>query len=148
MLAFYWTIDGPRIIQSFLLLIPQGQRESISELISSMESRVSFYIAGQGVLCLVIGILSLLAYLLIGLPNVLVLALIAGVMEAVPMVGPLLGAIPAALVALSIAPTKAGLGHHRYNYDSAVGKQPACAARHAEGGGGQSVRHPTGIVCL
>lgn len=105
-LAFYWTLEGPRIIQSFLLLVPQGQRESISELISAMETRVGFYIAGQGILCLVIGIMALVAYLLIGLPNALVLALMAGVLEAVPMVGPLLGAIPAALVALSIAPDK------------------------------------------
>ena len=105
-LAYYWTLDGPRTIQSFLLMIPQNQRESISELISTMEARVGFYIAGQGLLCLVIGIMALLAYLLIGLPNALVLALIAGVLEAVPMIGPLLGAIPAALVALSIAPDK------------------------------------------
>jgi len=106
MLAFYWTLEGPRIIQSFLLLIPQDQRESISELISAMETKVSYYIAGQGFLCLIIGILALLAYLLIGLPNALVLALMAGVLEAVPMIGPLLGAIPAALVAISIAPGK------------------------------------------
>jgi predicted PurR-regulated permease PerM len=50
--------------------------------------------------------MALVAYLLIGLPNALVLALVAGVMEAVPMVGPLLGAVPAALVALSIAPDR------------------------------------------
>ena len=105
-LAYYWTLDGPRTIQSFLLLIPQDQRESISELISAMETKVGFYIAGQGLLCLVIGIMALLAYLLIGLPNALVLALMAGVLEAVPMIGPLLGAIPAALVALSIAPDR------------------------------------------
>jgi len=105
-LAFYWALDGPRTIQSFLLLVPQDQRESISELISTMETKVGFYIAGQGILCLVIGILALLAYLLIGLPNALVLALVAGVLEAIPMIGPLLGAIPAALVALSIAPDK------------------------------------------
>jgi len=61
---------------------------------------------GQGILCMVIGIMALLAYLLIGLPNALVLALIAGVLEAVPMIGPLLGAVPAALVALSIGPDK------------------------------------------
>ena len=42
-LTFYWTLDGPRIIKSFLLLIPQDQRESISELISAMESKVGFY---------------------------------------------------------------------------------------------------------
>ena len=105
-LAFYWTLEGPRIIQSFLLVVPQIQRESISDLISAMESKVGLYMVGQGLLCMVIGIMALLAYLLIGLPNALVLALIAGVLEAVPMVGPLLGAIPAALVALSIAPGK------------------------------------------
>jgi predicted PurR-regulated permease PerM len=106
LLAFHWTLDGPRTIQSLLLLVPKGQRESSRELITSMETKVGFYIAGQGVLCLVIGIMALVAYLLIGLPNVLVLALLAGVMEAVPLIGPLVGAIPAALVALSIAPAK------------------------------------------
>ncbi|MEJ2352913.1 MAG: AI-2E family transporter, partial [Anaerolineales bacterium] len=106
LLAFHWTLDGPRPIRSWLLLVPKGQRESISELISAMETKVGSYIAGQGILCLVIGILALVAYLLIGLPNALVLALVAGVLEAVPMIGPLLGAIPAALVALSIAPVK------------------------------------------
>ena len=105
-LALYWALDGPRIIQSFLLLVPQERRESISQLISAMEIKVGFFIAGQGVLCLVIGIMSLVAYLLIGLPNALVLAVVAGVLEAVPMIGPLVGAIPAALVALSIAPVK------------------------------------------
>jgi predicted PurR-regulated permease PerM len=87
-------------------LIPQDRRESINKLISAMETKVSSFIAGQGVLCLIIGILALVAYLLIGLPNALVLALIAGIMEAIPMIGPLLGAAAAGLVALSIAPVK------------------------------------------
>ena len=105
-LAFYWTLNGPRIIQSYLLLIPQNQRESLSELFSAMENKVGLYMVGQGFLCIVIGLMALVAYLLIGLPNALVLALIAGVLEAVPMIGPFLGAVPAALVALSIAPGK------------------------------------------
>ncbi len=106
LLAVHWTLDGPRTIQSLLLLIPKGQRQGIGELISAMESKVGYYIAGQGVLCLVIGIMALVAYLIIGLPNALLLALVAGLMEAVPLVGPLLGAIPAAVIALSIAPSK------------------------------------------
>jgi predicted PurR-regulated permease PerM len=106
LLAYHWALDGPRTIQSLLQLIPKEHRDSSRELITSMESKVGFYIAGQGFLCLVIGVMALVAYLLIGLPNVLVLALLAGVMEAVPLVGPLLGAIPAGLVALSIAPSK------------------------------------------
>lgn len=71
-----------------------------------MESKVGFFIAGQGVLCLMIGSISLISYTLIGLPDALLLAILAGVLEAVPIVGPLLGAIPAAAVALSIAPSK------------------------------------------
>jgi predicted PurR-regulated permease PerM len=106
LLTFYWTLDGPRTIRSLLLLVPKGQRESMNELISAMETKVGFYIAGQGVLCLVIGVMALAAYLLIGLPNALVLAVLAGVLEAVPMIGPLLGAVPAALVALSLSPMK------------------------------------------
>lgn len=105
-LTFYWTLDGPRILKALLLLIPQDRRESLGDLILVMETKLGLYIAGQGVLCLAIGILALIAYSLIGLPNAFVLALAAGVLEAVPMVGPLLGAIPAALVALSIAPDR------------------------------------------
>ncbi len=105
-LAFYWTLDGPQTIRLFLLLLPQSKREGIRELISAMETRMSYYVAGQGVLCLLIGMMALSTYLLIGLPHALVLALMAGVLEAVPMIGPILGVVPAALVALSVAPEK------------------------------------------
>jgi predicted PurR-regulated permease PerM len=106
LLAFYWTLYGSRTIQSLLRLVPTGQRERIRGLVAAMETKVGAYVAGQGILCLIVGFLALVAYKLIGLPYPLVLALVAGVMEAVPMVGPLLGAIPAAIIALSIAPSK------------------------------------------
>ncbi len=106
LLAFHWTLDGPRAVQSLLQLVPKSRRENYHDLISIMETKVGFYIAGQGVLGLVIGSMALVAYWVIGLPNALVLALVAGVMEFVPMVGPLIGAVPAAVVALSIAPSK------------------------------------------
>ena len=106
LLAFYWTLEGPRTIQALLPLIPRDQRQGTYELISAMESKVGYFIAGQGILCLIVGVMALAAYLLIGLPNALVLALIAGLFEAVPMIGPLLGAIPAGVIALSIAPSK------------------------------------------
>jgi predicted PurR-regulated permease PerM len=106
LLALHWTLNGPKNVQSLLQLIPRGQRESISELISAIETKVGYFIAGQAVLCLIIGVMALIAYLIIGLPNALVLALVAGIMEAVPMIGPFLGAIPAGVIALSITPIK------------------------------------------
>ena len=95
-----------KLFSHLLLLFPKNKREGIDQLIADLSVKMSFYIAGQSVLCLVIGILALIAYLIIGLPNALVLALIAGVLEAVPMIGPILGAIPAGVIALSIAPSK------------------------------------------
>lgn len=106
LLAFHWTLDGPHAIQSLLILVPKAQRINFTQLISEMEIKVGSFIAGQGLLCLIIFSMSLIVYLIIGLPNALVLALVAGVMEAVPFVGPILGAIPAGLVALSISPSK------------------------------------------
>ena len=106
LLAFYWTLEGPRTIQSLILMLPKVHRQNISELIGLMESKIGYFIAGQGVLCLVIGVLAFIAYSIIGLPNALVLALVAGILEAVPLVGPTLGAIPAGVIALSISPVK------------------------------------------
>lgn len=105
-LTLYWTLDGPRVIKAFLLLLPPDRREAIGDLVTAMEAKVGYYIAGQGLLCLVISILALIAYSLIGLPNAFVLALAAGVLEAVPMAGPVLGAVPAGLVAVSIGPDR------------------------------------------
>jgi predicted PurR-regulated permease PerM len=106
MLTLYWTLDGPRIIKSLVLLLPQDRRESMTELIATMEAKIGLYLVGQAILSLVIGLLALITYAMIGLPNALVLALIAGVMEAIPLIGPFLGAVPAALVALSIGPDR------------------------------------------
>lgn len=105
-LAFHWTLDGTRTIRSLLFLLPKTLRFDLTELITSMESKIGYFILGKGVLSLAVGVLALIAYLVIGLPNAVALALIAGILEAVPMIGPTLGAIPAAIIALSISPAK------------------------------------------
>jgi predicted PurR-regulated permease PerM len=105
-LAFHWTLDGPRTIRSLIFLLPKPLRFDLSELINSMELKIGYFILGKGALSLAVGVLALISYLIIGLPNALALALIAGILEAVPMIGPTLGAIPAGIIALSISPVK------------------------------------------
>jgi predicted PurR-regulated permease PerM len=58
----------------------------------------------MGLLSLIVGGLAMIAYLIIGLPNAVILAIFAGIMEAVPVIGPALGALPAIIVALTISP--------------------------------------------
>jgi len=99
-----WAVSGQRLVQSTLISLPQASRLKASALVSDIEGKVSGYLGGQGLLCLAIGVLAFASYALIGLPNAMVLAIIAGLMEAVPMIGPLLGAIPAAVIALTISP--------------------------------------------
>lgn len=106
LLGFYWTLDSERVIRTLLLILPSDRRDNIRELIAEVESKLGSFIQGQTILMLAIGVMSLIFYLLIGLPYALVLAIFAGLMEAVPVVGPILGAVPAALVALTLDPTK------------------------------------------
>jgi len=107
LLAYYWTQEGNLIIRALLRVFPSQQRKDVREFVKIAETKMGDYIRGQGFLCLAIGLAAFIAYLIIGLPYILVLAIFAGVMEMVPVFGPALGAIPAFLVALSIDPGKA-----------------------------------------
>ena len=107
LLAYYWTQEGTPAIQGLLRLFPAQRRKNAKEFLQLAETKLGGYIRGQGILCISIGLAAFIAYLLIGLPYTLVLAVFAGVMEMVPIFGPALGAIPALSVALSIDPAKA-----------------------------------------
>ena len=106
LVSFYWTLEGDRATRSVVLLFPRNYRDDLREIVESIEAKLGGYLLGQGILCLSIGSLQLIAYLLIGLPNALVLAIFAGVMEAIPTIGPILGAVPAILIAYTVDPSK------------------------------------------
>ena len=107
LLAYYWTQEGTPVIRGLLRLFPSQRRKHAREFLQLAETKLGGYIRGQGLLCISIGLAAFIAYLLIGLPYTLVLAIFAGIMEMVPIFGPALGALPALSVALSIDPGKA-----------------------------------------
>lgn len=106
-IAFFWTLESERIKLSALLLVPVAKRESARELIQAMEQRVSAYVSGQLLLSGIIGGLALIAYVIIGVPNALALGLFAALMEVIPVIGPLIAAIPAIFLALTVSPVTA-----------------------------------------
>ena len=107
LLAYYWTQESTLVIRGLLRIFPAQRKKHIREFLQLAETKLGGYIRGQGLLCLIIGAAAFIAYLIIGLPYTLVLAIFAGVMEMVPIFGPALGAVPALLVALSIDPSRA-----------------------------------------
>lgn len=103
-IAFYWTVNRETSLRGILLLVPEHRRDYYSELVDTLFSKLGAYVRGQLILCAIVGVFSFIAYWLIGLPYALVLALVAGVLEAVPVFGPTLGAVPAIAVALTVSP--------------------------------------------
>ncbi|HVC92965.1 MAG TPA: AI-2E family transporter [Pirellulales bacterium] len=106
LLAMYWSLQRQRTLQALLLLVAAHRREEATELALGVEEKVGAYLRGQSILCVTVAILSLIVYWWLGLPQALPLALIAGVLEAVPMLGPVLGAVPALLVAATTDSSK------------------------------------------
>ncbi len=104
LVGFYWTLEGDRALRALLLPLPGDQRESARDVLKEVETRVGGYVRGRGFLALVVGAATLVIYLLIGLPAALAVALLAGLFELIPVLGPTLGAIPAVLVAFAYDP--------------------------------------------
>ena len=100
--AFYWTLEVPRFERLTLSLLPVRRRAHVLNVWHEIESKLGAYLRAQGLAMLSIGVVSTIGYALIGLPNVLALGFLAGLLEAVPLIGPTLAAGPAVLVALPL----------------------------------------------
>ncbi len=106
LLAYYWTLEGENLLQRLLWRIPQNRRKDVRTFIDEVQLRIGGYVRGQTLLCVIIGVSSAIAFWLIGVPNAFTLGLIMGIFEALPVIGPVLGAVPSLLLTLSTAPEK------------------------------------------
>lgn len=102
-LAFYMLKDMNELEMAVFKWLPREKRSSILRLIRSIDQALGNYIRGQFLVCLIIGILAYIGYLIIKLPYALLFAGIVGITNIIPYVGPFLGAIPALLVAAVIS---------------------------------------------
>lgn len=106
LIAFFWTRDHDQIVRAGLLLVPLDNRPTAQELWDSAENKVGAYIRGQALLMLSIGVMTGIAMFALGVPSALIIAIIAGILEAIPFVGPLMTAVVAVLITLAGAPEK------------------------------------------
>lgn len=106
LIAYFWTLDRDQIVRAGMLLVPIDYRPRAQELWETAEAKVGAYIRGQSLLMLAIGVLTGIAMLIIGLPSALIVAVLAGILEAVPYIGPILTAVVAVMITLAEAPDK------------------------------------------
>jgi len=102
-LSLYILIDADNLRSSMLRLFPAEQRPRVAAATHEVMVKVSAWLGGQLLLGAAIGTSSAIGLWALGVPFFYVLALVTGIGEMIPVVGPILSAIPALAVAATIS---------------------------------------------
>ena len=103
-LVFFWLHERARLQRFALAFLPVERRMGVRMAWNEAEGSLGRWVRGQLTVMVLMGVATGIAYTVLGLPVPLALGLAAGLFEAVPIVGPILGAIPAVLVAAAVRP--------------------------------------------
>jgi predicted PurR-regulated permease PerM len=106
-LTFYLLLESDTLFVAFARLFPRDDRPRVKEAARKISTKVSAWLNGQLILAGTIGASAAVGLYLLGVPYFYVLALIAAFGEMIPVIGPILSAIPAVLAALTVSPKTA-----------------------------------------
>jgi predicted PurR-regulated permease PerM len=99
-MVVYMLIDAERLQNTFLLIYPPDVRAERRTTLNRIAAKLSSWLAGQLLLCAIIGVATFVFLFALGVPYALPLAIIAAVGELVPVIGPTIGAVPALAIAM------------------------------------------------
>lgn len=108
--AFYLLIDLPSIRRSCEALIPERSKPRVMHLAHRLNLVVGGFFRGQLAVALVVGVMVSIGLAAIGLPLWLIVGMIAGLFNIVPLIGPYIGAVPGIVIALTTKDLKAAVG--------------------------------------
>jgi predicted PurR-regulated permease PerM len=103
----YLLLDGRRTYQWLVAFVPAGARPRVHETASCARGVIAAYIRGNLITSLLSAIFTWIALAAMQVPAALVLALLAGVLDMVPVVGFIVSAVPAVLLGLAVSPAVA-----------------------------------------
>jgi predicted PurR-regulated permease PerM len=101
--AAYWIFERDKLIDYVTALIPRPKRKTVRDTWLLIDAKLGAYVRGQGLLIVVVGTILSLAFWAIGEPYWLLLGSFAGIVEIVPIVGPISAGILAVLVGLTVS---------------------------------------------
>lgn len=103
-LGFYFTLDGPRLHDTILTVIPSAYHDEYRVFARSVDRTFGGFIRGQLIQAIAVGIGTALVMSILGLNFALIASLFAGLLMLIPLVGPFLSLLPPLLVALLQSP--------------------------------------------
>jgi len=98
-ITFYLLLDGEKYIRLFLLMFPSRYRKELTDVAADVNVTIGAYIRGQVILILIMSIASWIVLSLLRVHYAFVLCLATGVLEVVPIIGPIVATALASLVA-------------------------------------------------
>jgi len=105
-LTFYFIIEEGAIKKGFRAFTPPKYQPYLNDLITRMQDRIGRWLRGMMILVLIVGGMTLVGLRILDVKYFLLLAIIAGMFELIPYLGPILAAIPAAFIAFADSPMK------------------------------------------
>ncbi|MFA6296411.1 MAG: AI-2E family transporter [Patescibacteria group bacterium] len=103
-LSFYFIVEEGSFKKFIRSIVPFRHRPYVEDLVGRMQLQVGKWLRGQLLLGLIIGVVIYIGLSLMGVKYALVLALVAGLLEVIPYIGPVISAIPAVLIASAQSP--------------------------------------------
>lgn len=98
---FYFLKDDKIIFKNILNIFPRHKRKLATRLMRDIDKTLSAYISGRLIISIFLGILTYIGFLIIDLPNALVLSFIIFITSFIPIIGPLIGSLPALFIAIT-----------------------------------------------
>lgn len=102
--AVFMAAQPQPYIQGLLFLVPRRRRKRAREVIYEIGNVLRRWLIGQSILAVCVALLTGAGLLLLGAPFAVALAILAGLMEFVPYIGPFVAAVPAILVGFAEGP--------------------------------------------
>lgn len=103
-ISFYFLIERKNLDSQLSNFMGEEGAKRLVLIIEEIEEKLGAWVRGQLILALTIGLSTFIGLTLLNLPYTLALSIFAGILEIVPIIGPIISAIPAILVALTISP--------------------------------------------
>lgn len=103
-LSFYLSIQKKTVGSFLRAFIPKEHQEYAVILMDKIQKKMGYWLLGQMMLNIIVGVLVYVGLTLLNVPYALLLAILAAAFEVVPYIGPVLSSIAGILVALSVSP--------------------------------------------
>jgi predicted PurR-regulated permease PerM len=105
--GLYLAAEPKMYRRGLIKLAPPSARERINKALDAVVVSLKRWLLGQGIAMLAIGVMTGIGLWALGIPMALGLAVLAGLLEFVPYIGPFLAAVPAVLIAFAQSPLDA-----------------------------------------